>query len=47
MKKINYKLLIFNILLPLTIGFIGSLLGGFNNFELIMMISHLISFDWD
>ena len=35
MKKINYKLLIFNILLPLTIGFIGSLLGGFNNFELI------------
>ena len=35
MKKINYKLLIFNILLPLIIGFIGSLLGGFNNFDLI------------
>ena len=35
MKKINYKLLIFNILLPLIIGFIGSILGGFNNFDLI------------
>ena len=35
MKKINYKLLILNIILPLAIGGIGSLLGNPNNFDLI------------
>jgi len=35
MKKINYKLLIFNILLPLFIGVIGFLLGNPNSFDMI------------
>lgn len=35
MKKINYKLLILNILLPLLVGGIGSLLGNPSNFNMI------------
>lgn len=35
MKKINYKLLILNILLPLLVGGIGSFLGNPSNFDMI------------
>lgn len=35
MKKINYKLLIINIIIPLLVGIIGSILGNPNNFEMI------------
>ena len=35
MRKINYKSLILNIILPLAIGIIGSLLGSPNNFDII------------
>lgn len=35
MKKINYKLLIINILIPLLVGIIGSILGNPNSFEMI------------